>query len=157
MNHILIILYRPSSTRIIFWSFINFCAIKSCMFAFLLLFKTQVFCSVFNSVKVDQEDHSLFLALMQNLGIGLKNHDNWKQGKDCLQIQPSLILLDRKYLLNIAHLLFEVDIKPLNAHIGSEKVSTVHCSVSRLSRFVLRMRAILLLCQSVGHLSEVLK
>ena len=42
-------------------------------------------------------------------------------------------------------------------HIGSEKVSTVCCSVSRLSRFVLRMRAILLLCQSVGHLSEVLK
>ena len=95
MNYILIILYRPSSTRIIFWSFINFCAIKSCMFAFLLLFKTQVFFSVFHSVKVDQEDHSLFLALKQNLGIGLKNHDNWKQGKDCLQIQPSLILLDR--------------------------------------------------------------
>ena len=42
-------------------------------------------------------------------------------------------------------------------HIGSEKVSMVCCSVSRLSRFALRMRAILLLCQSVGHLSEVLK
>ena len=45
----------------------------------------------------------------------------------------------------------------VKVHIGSEKVSTLCCSVSRLSRFVLRMRAILLLCQSVGHLSEVLK
>ena len=42
-------------------------------------------------------------------------------------------------------------------HIGSGKVSSVHRSVSCLSRFELRMRAILLLCQSVGHISEVLK
>ena len=43
------------------------------------------------------------------------------------------------------------------AHIGSGKVSSVRRSVSCLSRFELRMRAILLLCQSVGHISEVLK
>ena len=42
-------------------------------------------------------------------------------------------------------------------HIGSGKVSSVRRSVSCLSRFELRMRAILLLCQSVGHISEVLK
>ena len=42
-------------------------------------------------------------------------------------------------------------------HIGYEKVSSVRRSVSRPRRFVLRMRAILLLCQSVGHFSEVLK
>ena len=42
-------------------------------------------------------------------------------------------------------------------HIGFGKVSSVCRSVSCLSRFALRMRAILLLCQSVGHISEVLK
>ena len=42
----------------------------------------------------------------------------------------------------------------LSVHIGYEKVSTVHCSVSWLSRFVLRMRAIVLHCQSVSHFSE---
>ena len=45
----------------------------------------------------------------------------------------------------------------LSLHIGSGKVSSVRRSVSCLSRFELRMRAILLLCQSVGHISEVLK
>ena len=44
-----------------------------------------------------------------------------------------------------------------STHIGYEKVSSVRRSVSRPRRFVLRMRAILLLCQSVGHISEVLK
>ena len=42
-------------------------------------------------------------------------------------------------------------------HIGSGKISSVQCSIRRPRRFVLRMRAILLLCQSVGHYSEVLK
>ena len=48
-------------------------------------------------------------------------------------------------------------ISSIAMHIGSRKVSSVRRSVSWLSRFELRMRAILLLCQSVGHISEVLK
>ena len=52
---------------------------------------------------------------------------------------------------------FVIGTHPDLIHIGYEKVSSVRRSVSRPRRFVLRMRAILLLCQSVGHFSEVLK
>ena len=51
----------------------------------------------------------------------------------------------------------EIDGVSFIGHIGFGKVSSVCRSVSCLSRFALRMRAILLLCQSVGHISEVLK
>ena len=71
--------------------------------------------------------------------------------------EPMWIKLPLLILTYSDHKVTFTNPKLTNIHIGSEKVSTVHCSVSRLSRFVLRMRAILLLCQSVGHFTEVLK